>query len=73
MSTLSSLKKAAEKAAKAKASSGNIEDFAIQGISTERELAVIDHILVHDLEFIRADGSIVEYSDEAGDNEGDNR
>ena len=63
MPSLSALKKAAEKRAKAEAGKGTVKGKWIQGLILEKELAVIDHILINDLQFINVDGAIVDYID----------
>ena len=78
MPSLSSLKKEAEKRAKESAGVGSVKTRAIEGLVLEKDLRVIDHVLINDLKFINADGVIVDYIEsdrevvdgEAGDSGG---
>ena len=61
MPSLSSLKKEAERRAKEAAGSGSVKGRDIQGLILEKDLQVIDHILINDLKFLNVDGVIVDY------------
>ena len=63
MPTLTSIRKAAEKRLKEEAGGGNLKDKYLQGLTVEKDLLKIDHILVNDLQFLNADGDIIEYTE----------